>query len=265
MKHIGRIVGLVVMLFILIVTPCAFWSFNISRVAMDPQTYKGALKSQNFYSSLLPALVDLAANQSPDPVIKDAARSLTKAMTPEDWAGVENSLLPSNWLETQLNQNIDHLFQWLDGSTDSPNIQLDLKDLKDKLSSADVSSVSQIIVPKLPTCTSDQQQAFKATSDSTAPTSAPPICNPGKELQPVAETKLSQIFNSIGANLPPVWRLSDALQRAAASAQRGPNAPPPPVDMNRVRAFIWLDNRFVALLFLIPLGLFAIIMMVTIR
>src|SRR5262249_3626768 len=130
-----------------------------------------------------------------------------------------------------------------------------------------VKDASVIIVPKLPNCTPAQQQALTGNADSTSTTTTPPICNPGKDLLPVAVAKLTQVFNAIGTNLPPAWRLSDTIQRAAATASQRPNGPPPVsfADLNRVRGWIWLDSRLVALIFLIPIGLFAIIMMVTIR
>src|SRR5258708_5549482 len=146
MSCLGRLFGLVLILLILIITPLAFWAFNVDRVALNPQTYKTALRSQNFYNTLLPALVDAtAANDEGDPQIRSAAAALVKNMSPDDWALLSDKLLPSDWLQTQIVANIDQFFAWINGSHSFPDVRFDLSLLKEKLTSSDAAAVAAVI------------------------------------------------------------------------------------------------------------------------
>src|SRR5436309_7280898 len=151
MRFLGRAFGILLIVLIVFVTPVAFWAFNLDRVAMNPQTYKTALKSQHFYDNLLPALVDGAAsNDTADKSIRTASQALIENMLPDDWTLLSEKLLPSNLLQQELTGNIDRFFEWLGGSGTTPDISFNLSTLKAKLTSADARSAAQIIIPKLP-------------------------------------------------------------------------------------------------------------------
>ena len=120
MRCFGRMVSLPLFLLILIVTPVAFWAFNLQRVVLSPQTYKTAMQTQNLYNDLLPALVDsLAASDETDPQLRAGLRSLLDNMTVDDWTAV-SKLLPPTWLRGQLEGNIDRLFDWIGGTRTAP-------------------------------------------------------------------------------------------------------------------------------------------------
>src|SRR5258706_15034081 len=100
MGCLSRLFGLAIIVLILIITPTAFWVFNIDRVAMNPQTYKTALRSQNFYGTLLPALVDATASaEESTPQIRSAAAALVTNFSAPDWGLLSDRLLPADWLQ----------------------------------------------------------------------------------------------------------------------------------------------------------------------
>src|SRR3954466_11432482 len=117
MRCFGRLVAFPLVLLILVITPCAFWTFNIGVVAMNPETYKTALHNENFYTGLVPALVDAVSIDDPDnqadPQVKAASKALIGSMTPLEWALVTDNLLPPNWLQEQIDRDIDNFFAWV--------------------------------------------------------------------------------------------------------------------------------------------------------
>ncbi|MEP7287613.1 MAG: hypothetical protein ABI947_17810 [Chloroflexota bacterium] len=274
MRFVGRLFGLMLIFVILVVTPCAFWAFNIDRVAMNPQTYKTAMNTQNFYGSLVPALVDGAASDSQtDPQIRAAARSLVENISLDEWATLSDRLLPPSWLQDQVNGNIDRLFAWINGERSLPDIHFDLKLLKTRLSSSDTHAAVNIIVPKLPNCTADQERLITAGTFTEGDKAAPLLCNPESDTnRKLIEDNLTTHLITLGEAMPDTWRLIDQLQpqaRTAASAvptdSRTPRTRLTEFELARFRGFLWLDSRLIVLLFLVPLGLFALIIMVTIR
>src|SRR6266849_2723676 len=258
MRFLGRTFGILLILF---VTPVAFWAFNLDRVTMTPQTYKTALKSQHFYDNLLPALVDGAAsNTSSDKTIRAASQALIDNMSPDDWTLLSEKLLPATWLQQELTGNIDRFFDWLNGSGTTHDIYFNLSTLKARLTSADARSAAQIIIPKLPSCTAAQEQQLSANTPIDD-TSKPPLCNPeSADNRKIAVDDLTAIFNLLGQQLPDAWKLSDQIRKfTAGTPHQGLNE----FDLTRFRASLWLANQFVILLFLIPVALFALIIIVT--
>src|SRR5689334_18358227 len=109
MRWLGRALALILTVLILIVTPLAFWIFNVQRVAFDPQTYKNTLRSQHVYQDLLPALIDAMAAHDPslDPANRAALQALVNGMSLEEWDALSEKLLPPSWLQGQIEGNIN--------------------------------------------------------------------------------------------------------------------------------------------------------------
>jgi len=202
---LGRAVGIILVVGILIVTPAAFWMFNIYRVALNPQTYKTALRNYDFYSGLLPAFVDMAAtHDNLDPNTRAAAQSLLKNVSTREWQAIADKVLPPQWLQSQIDGNIDRFFDWLNLKSASPNISVDLRELKNRLSSDNVRDAAQIIVKGLPKCTAEEEQKVKAVSAATDPNF--PLCQPGTtELQKVSTDTITQTFKALSKQLPETW------------------------------------------------------------
>ncbi len=260
MHWLGRALALILTVLILIITPAAFWIFNFQRVALNPQTYKDALRSQNVYEDLLPALIDaLATDGNLDSANREALKGLVNNMSPEEWGILSERLLPPSWLQTQVEGNINRIFSWLDAARPTPGINFDLTELKTRLS--DNSTARQavtVVVPRLPACTATQNsqidQAVSAGSFDKFP-----LCNPGSSdrRQVMVET-LTNVLNALGKQLPDHWDLNEQL-RQAARGQRVND------DLGQLRALIWLQSRLTVLLFLVPLALLCMIVIVMIR
>lgn len=265
MSLLSRLFALCLMIPIVLVTPCAFWSFNVNRVAMDPATYTRALETDNFYTSLLPAFIDGAANApTTDPQVKVAFNSLIQNMSVGDWGNVSEKLVPANWLSGQIDGNIIRFFEWLDGSKPVPNIVFDLKELKANLSNTNKTrSVADIMIPRLPPCTKEQQAQIKNAPPTGDPTKLP-LCDPEKkDLRDTMAIGFAQILVALNEQIPNQWTLADQLKKVD-SPSSGPHGLSE-LRLDQIRAQIWLLQRMIALLFLIPLALLSIIIIVAIR
>ncbi len=262
MSCLSRTIALPLVLLILVVTPCAFWTFNISRVALNPQTYKTALNNQNFYNNVLPALVDATSVDNPNSEFKAAARGLIDTMSPEDWSVVADKVLPPNWLREQIDGNIDRFFEWVNAERPALEIGFDLSVLKTRLTGDAGQSAAAIIVPKLPPCTPDQESFIQSASQSDLINKFP-FCRPESDsLQQNTVQTLTAIFAGIGQSLPSQWNLMEQIRKE--------NAGPESQHVNefqigQFRALLWVLPRMLAMLFLIPIALLSIIVMVLIR
>lgn len=264
MGPVGRLLGLLLIALILVMTPGAFWVFNLERLALNPQTYRTALQTQNVYNDLLPALVDGAASDSNlDPNRREALRGLLNNMSVEDWDTLVDKLLPPAWLQQQVEGNIERFFAWLDGGRATPGISFDLQALKTKLSGQSAQEAVSVIVPKLPECTPDQRAALQQAAQSQDVGSAFPLCNPqASDLRQAESAALLSTLNAVGQQLPARWDLSEQIRKAdvGSGGQRLTE-----FDLNRFRAVIWFQSRVSLALFLIPLALLFLIVIVTIR
>jgi hypothetical protein len=264
MGLVGRLLGMLLIVLILLMTPCAFWVFNLERVALDPQTYRTALQTQNVYNDLLPALVDGAASDSNlDSDHREALRALLNNMSVEDWATLADKLLPPSWLQQQVEGNIERFFTWLDGARATPGISFDLQALKTKLSGQSAQEAVAVIVPKLPECTPDQVAVLQQVAQGQAVGNAFPLCSPqAADLRQTESAALLSTLNAVGRQLPSRWDLNEQIRKADVSPGTQHLTE---FDLNRFRAVIWFQSRASLVLFLIPLALLFLIVIVTIR
>ncbi|MCC7447435.1 MAG: hypothetical protein IT324_08475 [Anaerolineae bacterium] len=260
-RWLGRSIGILLALLILLATPCAFWTFNLERVALNSQTYTDALRAQHFYDGLVPALVDgAAADTNVDPAVKAYLNALLNNLTVEDWAQISALLLPPSWVQTQMESNITRFFDWLNGTSVTPGVQFDLKPVKRNFTADKVDSVVQIVMAKLPTCTADEENKLKAVAGETA--AGVILCNPAaNDVREKVVNALGSSLVNLGDKLPEQWDLVEQLRKA----EPNPRGRFTEFDLAQFRAFVQLQSRLSVLLFLIPLALLSIIVIVTVR
>jgi hypothetical protein len=261
MRWLGRACALILIVFILIVTPIALWIYNVQRVALDPQTYKRALRSQNAYQDLLPALIEAPAAKDSklDPAHRAALQALVDNMPPDDWTALSDKLLPASWLQDQIEGNINRIFSWIDAARPTPGINFDLTELKTRLSdNATARQAVDVVVQRLPRCTPAQETLIdRAVSAGSVEDF--PLCYPASaDRQRVVVEAFTNVLNSVGTQLPDHWDLNEQLRQAARGQQASE-------ELMHLRAVIWLQSRLTVLLLLVPLALLSMIVIVAIR
>jgi hypothetical protein len=261
MRCFGRTLALLLVVVIVLITPCAFWMFNLQRVALDAQTYTSALQKQNVYQDFLPALVDIAAtNEDSTPAERLTFRALLNNTSMAEWVSLSDKLLPPSWLQEQIEGNINRFFAWIDGSRPIPDINFDLATLKVALRE-NAQSAAADIFPKLPNCNADQEKELTNLSAQAA--GRIPICNSqDSNLDKVVTDHLTNTFIALGTSLPDRWDLAEQIHKGETGSN---DARFTEFDLVRVRSGIWVQSRLTILLFLIPLALLSLIVIVAIR
>ena len=114
------------------------------RIAGQPNTIKGVLDKSGLYNSVVPGLLDEAKTISNpngdiplnDSVVRSAA---TSTLTPQ-------------YLQTNVNQALDSIYQWLDGKTSQPSFSFNLTDIKNTFADK-VAAGARQKAASLPACT----------------------------------------------------------------------------------------------------------------
>jgi hypothetical protein len=286
-RVLRQTIGLFFLFGIFLATPCAFWSYTVMSVTLNQDTYKQAIDASALNASLLPGLAaGIADSQqidvhtspaTPDthppdphvanPTVQRNLQVISDQLSADDWNQISTLLLPSGWLQRQLNNNISAGFDWLNGMGDNlPQFHFDLTELKQSLSNKDnVQSAMAIIVPKMPACTGEQiQNDRNAKADKAADTMKNfLICNPelDKDQQFMIDT-LTQLILTFSANIPPYIDFQEEFFKSVGTPAVQQRAI---TQFNIVRDQIIVAQRLILLLFLVPLGLFSIIIILTIR
>ena len=74
------------------------------------------------------------------------------------------TILPQDWLEKQAASAIQDWFSWfVDGQVGAPEIQIDLRQIKDRLQGPPGQQVANDVVAAIPTCTANQQPKLSLT------------------------------------------------------------------------------------------------------
>jgi hypothetical protein len=204
---------------------------------------------------------------SDDPEIRITASALLRNLSPEGKLAVADALLPARWLKSEVEGNLDRLFMWLGGQRSISDINFDLTELRFALADeANARTAAAIIVPSAPPCKVDQTLAILASLKNgdfgqwtTGDFNRYPVCYPSNtQLCQRSINVVAAALVRIGQTLPDRWDMGQELSKAPPD-QIGPT------DLIHFRALVWLFNRLVILLFLIPIGLFAVIILITIR
>lgn len=276
MRVIARVLALLIVLFIVPSTACAFWLFNANRVAFDRATYNDALQSPFLYGDTLAALLEGFTSMTPVP--RDANAILTR-INPDGWQGISARVLPDEQGRAVLSSLISAFFNWLEtpGQT-LAGVGFQLTEIKSRLTNDAVRDQLRTVIDREPPCNPDQAQklaAFKLDSTSFAEL---PICRP--ESAALIEKEQAALVSALGiiaAQLPNDWSLAEEINRQVNDAPPQPPSlvpgqQPPPVarsiragQIDQVRAGIRLQSRLLVLLFLIPVAFLCVIIIVTIR
>jgi len=139
---------LMILLFIIVTVGVTLATF--AKVTTDRSSLKQWLDEGNVYEQV----VDLVFNE----VIKQAEAEDSPDQMPVsegELKDIVKGVLTEEWLQEQTEGAIDASYAWLNGETESPQINISLDDKQDEIIEA-MSSVLKQKITDLPECTSDQ-------------------------------------------------------------------------------------------------------------
>jgi len=296
LRWLGRLAAGLCLVLIVPTTAIAFWVFNANQVLFKPDTYRTALHDPFAEGQIVDALLNGLAVSAP----RDALE-LIHQLPPPALDQFNTQLFPTDYAGSVVDGVIDPLRQWLNGQTDQPRIQVDIVPLKNNLTSVPAQTLANALVDNLPGCSATQMsrlaafngsrsykdfpicspshQAFSPPAPATpgkAPTAAPtatvvPAGTPSPEPAAISRvprtvwvTDFIQGLSLISKTLPDQWAFADEANALNLSRpfQGGRFTP---TQLLTIRAGIWLQQRLLAILFLLPIGLLCLIVILVIR
>jgi len=187
-KIIAKIVAVLCAIGFAVTAFAALLLFNLERRAFNPNIYKDALASRNFYQRL-PSLLG--------PELAKAAMGsnipIAKQFTSDDWAAIIRTLLPPEQLEIMTEDAITQIFAYLNDETSHPHISL--TPLKQRLSGPAGMEMAVNLIHAQPDCSIEQLVQMAASFGQV-------LCNPPQSLLNIAKPAIQAQLNLIAANIP---------------------------------------------------------------
>jgi hypothetical protein len=263
MRFIGKVIGLLLLLVFLVVLPATVWTFNIEQALFERSTYQQILQSRTLYNGVLPTLVPrLIRGAEATPTAPEDARYAAQVfadLDEQEWQQIIRLLMPPPWVQRQLQNNLNALFDWVDGPRTRPNLQLDLMELKNRMRGDEGQQVVGVVIENWPACTGPQQEQMQeALSGDSGIVGTLPSCRPSEEsLRGRLTDELNAAVIDTVSQMPDSVPLYAALRRAPTLEER--------LSWLFAKLAVRVVRRVAYLVFLIPLVILLLIEIATIR
>lgn len=267
MRFLARLGAIIIILFIIPSTACAFWVFNLNRVALNQSTYATMSQTPRLSSELLAAFLEGFTDEGAP---RDA-HVILLSLPPDVWSKLAENILPTEKAKTLLDKVLNTFFGWLDGKNDRLDLMFDMSEIKSRLSAEQLADkLPASALRTMPPCTPEMNQQLAKFTDTSSFKDFP-VCQPNDAtLLETERTGLITALSLIAKQLPDTWSFADEMSEIADTPPQPPAAGDFTHRINRLetenfRAFIRLESRLLMLLFLIPIALLCVLIMVHIR
>lgn len=261
LRLLGKLIGLILAVLVILVIPLTLWLYSIQRVVLNPETYQRLLSNRVLYTDILPEmLVGMAQGVQEDPEAPAELRAMAdylEYLDGDDWQTILRAVAPAPWLQAQFEDNIEGIFEWLDGPNSIPDAGFDLTPVKDRLAGDQGEEVVRTVVGSWPLCTDEEAVAVRAILGGEAGEEAVvlPCRLEGEE------------------NIRLIQNVTDVVVEAAESL---PDTIPEPGDIEQLspqqemeilnfKILVGITRHVAHLIFIIPLILLVLIELVAIR
>ena len=270
MRCLGRLIGLILVALFIIILPLAMWTFNVQRIMLDGATYKRVFASENFYTDLvprtLPALLKAFETGSPPPG-QVTFLSLIEHTPSAQWETIAADLVPVNWVEAEVQDNLDAVLNWLDGDVDELHIPFYMEPLRRRLDSLAGESALVRMGEALPACSPDEELLFEQFVAGEAGATFP-YCRPSGAENIAA---LGRIMNTARLEaidlLPPqldVIREMHAMEQDTTGTQNTGDVFSDE-QLGRFRSSVRLWRGLLPLALMVPLAVLSLIVIAVVR
>lgn len=280
MKLLGRIAAACLAFLFVLILPCAVWTFSIGQMALDADTYKNALSESAVYSELIPMLLPAldegrdeileAVENDPDlrddpefagamQQLRDSADftllTVVQNLNPPDWAAIAELLIPADWLQSELETNIDAFFGWLNQDVETLNLAFDTGSLRERISGEEGQRAVNLIIDSWPPCSDAEVEQLDRLLNSETPTEeAFPFCQPPGTYLAFTSYALSEVLRQEVSTLPDVFPEPGELNSPGARA-----------DLNEIQRTVRVMQALSLELWLMPVALLSLIVFFTVR
>ena len=266
MRCLGRLIGLGLAFIFVVIFPCSLWGFNIHRIALDLETYDAAFADEDFHENLapgvLPALLEGFEENPPPP----GALSLLQIIEHADqraWEDVTPVLVPTEWVEYEVETNLETFTNWLEGDTDDLILIFHNETLRRRLSSDDGQAAIRSLVEQWPACSLAEQRAFNQYRRGVVDVEFPYCIPPTGQGRDTLEEMVSDAILHAAEVLPSELNVLDEMEQAIV--EENDHDPFTRDELNFFRSSIRLWRRVVALYLLLPLAVLSSIVIFAVR
>jgi hypothetical protein len=270
MRFLTRVLAIIIILFIIPSTACAFWLFNLNRVAFNQSTYATIAQTPRVSTELARALLDGFTH---DGTPRDAHIVLQR-LPPDAWETLSEEILPSAKAKALINRVFNSFFEWLDGKGDKLDVSFNFDEIKRQLTASQLTTRLATALRTFPPCNDAMLQELTDFTDATSFDKFP-VCKPNTDALTQKELGgMMTAFGLIAQKLPESWFLADELTDMPPAAPTNPATGAATINVTRrldqfeldqMRAYVRLQSRLLVLLFLIPIALLCVLIMVRIR
>jgi hypothetical protein len=178
--------GVLALIFVLTV-PLSVVAFDLGRIAFSPERM-GALLDQSldqaggFRRLAMEAITGgLESEAGSDDGGALSLKGALSFLTPQERDYLAERLLPPDWVREQLQAGLDDIYAWVDNDLARPNIDVDLRPVKETLRQGGADELIEVVVDSWPPCTVDQVEVMAAQIFGLA--EGFPFCEPPEPLR----------------------------------------------------------------------------------
>jgi hypothetical protein len=227
MRKFLAIVCVSIFVMLLVMTTLAL---SLRSFVFDADFYVATLKAKGIFQQL---------ERDPLGVIdlKDQIPQLT-TVPPDLQQRIVATILPPGWLEKQAASAIAAWLAWfMDGQEGSPEIQIDLRQIRDRLQGPPGQQVARAVVDAIPACAADQQPQLSLTQL--------PECIPAIFDREVVAERVAATLDGAAAQMPAQY---DVGPRLGSSLRLG-------LMLNGRRLGFEMINTILLLLIILTIGI----------
>jgi hypothetical protein len=219
MQKLGTLLFGIIFVMLLLITTLAL---SLRSFVLDPGFYVSTLKAKGVFQRLAQdplRFVDLT-DQIPQ----------LAAVPAQLQQRVVTTILPADWLEKQMSNAVEAWVAWFAaGEAGAPEIQVDLRQIRDRLQGPPGLQVASDVVNAIPNCTADQQPQL---SFGQLPECIPPVFDRNAVVEQVA-TMLSTAATQMPAQY-------DIGSRLAVGARFGPTFNGQRIGLTMISTTLWV-------------------------
>lgn len=255
---LGRFASFVLMLIAIPLFVMAACSASFETALLSPATYESALSNEfvadNVIPLALPAIIEIV-DANDELLIRSEIpvdlRDLSDALTLEDWRVVTQQLAPSEWLQAQTTQIINILLSILSGNLDVLEQRIDVAELRERLRGEAADEAARTIIENAPRCSRTQIDRIRTIESGRS--AVLPVCEPPAEYVDLSVTVitdwLGNVADLLGDDAPTVQTVLGVTND----------------DVRVVGLLVDIDNQLLAISYLCPAALLALVVMFAVR
>jgi len=219
MQKLGTLLFGIIFVMLLLITTLAL---SLRSFVLDPSFYVSTLKAKGVFQRLAQdplRFVDLT-DQIPQ----------LAAVPAQLQQQVVTTILPADWLEKQMSTAVQAWVEWfVAGDSSTPEIQIDLRQIRDRLQGPPGLQVANEVVNAIPTCAADQQPKLSFGQL--------PDCIPAVFDRNAIIDQVTQMLTAAAKQLPSQY---DVGSRLPLGARFGPTFNGQRVGLTMINSTLWV-------------------------